>query len=502
MGVKRVVMLFFCIIPLFSGAQNYEVNWGEIQEENSIDYIEQTVLGTTPTHYYVTYKRKPQRGVFKYDYHNKLEKVILTEKKYDNQKIHFSKIINTRSGDYLIGYIHNDIKNKVTFLAFDLNDRGETAKNPKEIFSYPYRNSLFFTSSTPNNKSVAKNNDANGIKVSQDSSKVIITYVFQLKEKSQGNEEYGIVVLDDQLSQLWERKVEFPKADKKIRISQYEVSNEGAAILIVRDKIIKAYKVFKNEEIKVVGLFEKDIKAFSSKITPIKDGGIAALGFCLLTDEKNKQNTPSVGVFMTRFDKNLNRLGSVGRKIDFNECLPKKEQKMLAKLNPLSLAAIKFNRFFIDYPNNRIVMAAQFHRYKNATLSYHSDQILVNAFSLNGDHLWFSCINKKYTHPEDSPSSNAYCLGYDHGNYYFIYLIDKPHEKWENPEEKGGLFSEKIGITKMDERGNIVDQSILYTKKTSKLPYVPSKSRGISNGRVLLYHCNNKKARFGVLNIN
>lgn len=509
--MKQIIYsLLLLFLPLLQNGQNFEIKWGQEFHQKGLNHIDQKLIGHNNQYYYVLNRPKKEKELFQYDFNHKLIKVTPLKFEYGGKEIEIKQIINTASSSFLIGSSELKKSKKAHIHVSKIKPNGNTEKTIQHLFSYDFKRNDFFIADYERNK------DAVGISISQDSTKVLFAYVNSLKErgKKKGNEIYNLVVFDEEMNELWKRKVEFPYTDKEITVEQIEISNSGEAFFLANIKVkekrkyplppydYKLFRVTQKRELQAVKIAPKDIIFPSESFLSLsKDGSVFVGGF--FCQKNKKEIIREHGVFMVKYNQNLEE--ELERthpwEKDFYTQL-KEEYRIAAKISR-SIYDLHIGNIIIDYTSKSITFVSE-HRFTKKDnddnqMYHYSNSLIISSLSFEGDLKWITCVNKDFSINEDDVSSSSYILGIKNENIYLIFNDEKTFKETKSMNlSKKFLTANFTDIVRINSIGEIDFQKLFFTsKEIGGLFFRPKFSKFIHEGRFILQCTNNTKSLFG-----
>ena len=499
--IKIISALLILLFPLTLNAQNFEIEWGQEFRQRGMKLVNQRMIGHTNQFYYVLNRQKKEKELFQYDFDHKLIKVTPVVFKYEGRKIGIKQIINTASNSFLIGS-NESKKTKLTHIHISkLNEDGNVEKGMKHLFSYNFeRNDFFFSDYN-------RKQDAIGISISQDSSKVLFAYVNSSREgiNSIGNEIYQLVVFDDEMNKVWEKEVELPYTEKQIAVKQFEITDSGEVYILATVKGKKKekdplhqsgayfFKVTQEGETQTIKIKPNDVLPTQFFFRHLKNGDIYVGGFYIKRAKKKSQN--KYGVFLIKYNQNL--------EVE-NVSIHPLENKSLAAFNKLHI-----DNVIIDYTSESITFISQ-QRYskvvkkQNMDFTYHfSNSLIISSLSFDGSLRWITPIKKDFKIIKRETASCSYVLGYKDGNIYLIFNDNKTFKETQamNIRRKDWVAN-YTDIIRVNTKGEIDLKELFCTSKDiGRLLFRPKFSKYVHDDKFLLHFTNLKKSRFGTFTL-
>jgi hypothetical protein len=511
---RIIYLLLLLFFPLTHNGQDLEIEWGQEFRKKGLGLVDQKMIGHTNQFYYVLNRQKKEKELFQYDFDHKKIKVTPVVFKYEGHKIGIKQIINTASNNFLIGSSENRNKKLADIHISKLNENGNAEKDMKHLFSYDFeRNDFLFADYN-------RKQDAIGISISQDSSKVLFAYVNSSREGRNAieNEIYQLLVFDDEMNKLWEKEVAFPYAEKQITVKQFEITNSGEVYILAKVKGKKKtkdplyrsgyyfFKVTHAGDAQTIKITPKDVFPTQAFFRHLKNGDIYVGGFYAKKDKQRNQHND--GVFLVKYSQNLEaeKMSIHPWKKEFLDQLDEEYDLFIGKtfFNNLSIG-----NAIIDYSAQSITFVSE-RRYTKSVKkqnmdhtywTYHySNSLIIPSFSFDGNLRWVSYVQKDFKIRDKERASSSYVLGYKNGNIYLIFNDNKTFKETQAMKIKRKDWTANFTeIVRINSKGEIdLKELFLTSKDIGGLFFRPRFSKFIHNDKFLLQCTSNKKSRFGI----
>lgn len=517
--MKKLIsaLILSLLFTTFGISQDYSVEWGPSYKKDGGLFSSNRLMGIYDNHYYSLSTTRKGSTLLKFDMSHKLVSNKSISKKYEGEKIYFSKFVDTKNGTF--GYMPQVVKKKWRMLVskFDGNDFGEI----KEIYSHDFerkRISLY---------GMGINADAsNKLIVSMDKSKVAFTNILSMKEKNT-EETMAVAVFDADLKIQWEKKQKFGYKDKGIKIKQTVIDENGVVyvLAVISDKAKKIGKKLKKDKDKakhlpkydysIFRITENDMKEFKVEL---KDPTIAPIDIAMYFPEKGTEEMIVSG-FYTDSERKSGIKGVFYASGNGNDGIKniktdKFEDEFIEDL--VSRRALKKDRglsssynidHFIHFANGEIGFVAEHYYVTSHTTTdaqgrtrtsytYHSNTLIIPRFSKDGDLLNIQKVKKRFS--SSSPAIVSYAMAVVDGKTYFVFNDFK--SKDEISEMKGKRRWRYTDMVVLDEKNEIEFNETLFNSKEIDLTFIPSMSDYSSNV-IILGSMSRKKYAFGTLRL-
>jgi hypothetical protein len=491
--------LFFLTLLTSSFSQSYRLEFGEEYKESSFGaYVNQEILGVTQHYYYVFNPNKQKRGLSQYSFQHKLKNIIPIDLEYGKEEMVPQAIIRTRTGVYMLTSTHDRMLDMVHKHAFRLDEKTGKLGEPQRLFSHPFSENMFFTSTGDENQ------DVTGVSISSDSSAVLFTFVYALKDRGKKTDEYGLFVADEKLEKMWERKVSFPFKDQKFKVRQFSVNNKGEAFLLTQNQTLekrrpylprkdfRLYKISGKRDVQYVEIKKGAQVVFSPAISQIGEAGFGVLGLC--ADGGAEKSELNYGVFMAGYDDDLRPVFFSVEPLGEKECLWGTNSPLSAR--PQSYEDYRARGTIINYNTRTLAYIAEC--VTGAGKSTKSEQLLIVSFALDGSFRWRFCHQKKFEASE--PANSSVVVGYKDSDIYLLYNDEKSINERMESDHQGKMLAQFTDIACINGEGELIEEKTIFTsRENGSLYFEPLQSVSVRNGLMLLYMSNNKKVRLATL---
>ncbi|MGB1042069.1 MAG: hypothetical protein ACPGU6_01630 [Tenacibaculum sp.] len=345
--------------------------------------------------------------------------------------------------------------------------------------------------------------------------------VFNIDSSDKKNEHHSIKVFDENFDKLWEKEFELPYTDKRFKLQDVKVSDEGDVFVLgkVHPKKKKKKKKGGNYHYELFKITKTSVS--STKIS-VEDHFVATLELGFTPENK----ISCIGFYS---NKNENRFKGVCSFIITPENIaiensvfsPFTEQFLTdkyGKSKDKELRNITFKN--VSYPNDggMIITAEEFFitstyvytQYGGYTkISYNFDDIITLKLDDKGKLLWARNINKAQTSGYFSDPLMSFGTAQYNNNEY---LILNAHKKMG--ELSGGRIkfresflwkatknNTKLYIVKFDKEGDFVYKTLL-TNKEEETPFNCRFIEQVSENELILYGQRKKKKQFLKITLN
>ena len=521
----RILMLVVLILispnsPIAQTAD--DISWGAeyvSKSANGKDYKREGFLGATDKHYYVHVSentRKSKERLLKYNYDNVLLQEIDLDVTRNRKPIKRFKMVQTSSGDYIIGISINRRKKIFHHYYYEIGNG-----NPKEmklLFSspmYKFRVANGFID----------NDDYAGVVVSQDSNYVVFTNVIGTSKIQKNNfqELVKLKVFNSTMELQWQKIVRLPFDDEKFFITDVNISNDGTVRLLAKKELKKAkdkklqfsskydtflYRITKEKDHERIKVESKNGYIFNPKLVTLGEGTDFIFGTYHLPEKKP---TEEHGFFLNKYN--------IDGKKEFAKIYPWNEE-VYKEIEHKKNNGFAFTEKIIVQDNSLTFITQQKYggelNYSSTLFNgdwnwnYKLNSIIIPSISFDGELKWTKLI-KRYFAGEvatgkkiNSPTS---LLKNDK-----IYLVFDISTSNKNSQTKGenlissvteSHYTKLVGINK---EGVIeLDQTIHESNLDSRFKIYSKNAQALSNGRILFRKSrkghSNTNYSFGILNL-
>ena len=518
MSIKKLAILGL-FLGLFWGihAQStpkHQIQWGEIEKiPSSICFLTDVVYAENGEFYALFDRPAALKLIIKK--HRKdltLEKELTLNMhgKYGKRFLQFT--IQTKDKIYL--YVsEKDRDNDRHVLIRETFDKGSfqlLKEESVELMDVPYSAILLRTKKIFSHR------------LSPDSSKVLV-FARSSFERNEF-EDYKFIVFDQQLKNIWSKKVSVPYLDKHYVSEEFQVDNMGNVYQLGTMKRLEKpenvnykYELFiYKQEAKTPDKFEFNSKGnfFTKMKTAIdQDNNIICAGFYSKENSLDKD-----GAFYIRMNPQTKQILSSSFKefdIDFitlyeKRAKQRKDNRKEEKGKSVELEDYYFQQLVLRENGQALLIGEK--RYithssggpqSPSSTSYHYDEILVISIDTKGDISWYKKISKRETASVEEYYS-SYAILVNNSNQYFLFNDNEKNLQLEKGERATGLGIGAVPILSMvtlDSEGNEKRESLFQVTKKETLYPRPLVFKQIAPNKMIIYTKKGKKTRFGLLEI-
>ncbi|MFT6002341.1 MAG: hypothetical protein ACI95T_001101 [Flavobacteriales bacterium] len=518
-------ILFFTIVQ---NAQTPEINWGEKYSVKGFGKtISQKPIGHTDDYFFIKNGDKENKNLIQFDFENNIINTTSLGFTFNDEEVIINQIINTASGDYLLGRNHNTKLKKAYIHATPISANGQIGESLEHLYTHDYKRHKSWVTGDE------KNQDMEGVKLSQDSTKVLFTNVTSNKDhrKKKYKEEYIINVFDDKLEKLWEKKLDSPLADKNMTILQYEVSNAGDVYILSKDKVrersnkcrwcplydFTLIKVSSDGNVQKVKIDLGENYAKHARIHIDKEGNILVLGYFT---ERKKRDVLRLehGMFFNKYDSNGEILMQKRHRWEDDFYTKLKEEYDFRDNSRASSDGFYIDDINVDYTRKSITLISE-HLYQieersttntrgvdgrtgsnrretNTQISNYARYLIIPSFDFDGNLKWTSFIERE----SYNPSFRGNTISYSQDGYiYLIFDDQKTDEERSKEVSKKKFFDTFTDFARINPEGEVDIRETIFNSQETEVYFVPYDSGYIGNGMMLLFCKNRKGAKHGLL---
>jgi len=522
----QLVLCLVIITPIFTTAQDYEVEWGPIYKRPGGMFSEFSFLGIYGEYYYLVVQTRKENILLKYDLNHKLVEQKELDFRHANIRLEIKDIITTKDGPFIYMHYYSD-KHKEWAVYVSKFENGNFS-NPREIFYEEFdvpRSRISRAFDNFRNSRTTKKD----LVLSQDSSHVAFVNVIPSVDYRQ-DDIISVAVWDSQMKLKWKAIFDFKFGEQQYDIKEAVVSNSGEIYFLasvdkrydlrgkpisIKEKhlpryVYNIYKVIKDEIFENSVLVPKGNAVVDAGLfIPDEETGHILLGGFYTT---NEPKTRVKGVFFTSgtselemqkaklhpFDTRfLDGLVS-NRAIKKNKGLPYNfDIKHLLRFDDGTMGFIAENSYVTtnrNYNNGGFGVAGGFN---NGVINYtyHTHDIVIPRFDSSGELINIEKIDKSFSN--DNFSYSSYALAAVNNKTYLIFNDRKSRKESKKINKKGNRYTDLVVISS---NGEIEYYDTIFSNRESELPFVPFLS-DFSKDYMIVGGLWNKKFTFGRIDL-
>ena len=462
-------LLALFVFPFLQQAQIAGINWGTDYKKKTASgkgYFSKNYFGTSKTYYYFLVKENlKKRRLFKFNYNNEIVEEIELDFKHNGKLIKYYEMISTVSGNFVLGTYYDKKKKMAHYYTYQLGNG--SPKKMKLLCSIPYQNN-----GSPRDSE--DETDYAGIDISLDSSLVLFSNVKKITEFKQKKEEaYNFVVLDNELNLKWELKTTIPFIDKKILITDINISNQGVISVLGRVDLKKAkdkitasqfeyylFKVSKDGSQSKVKVKPHEGFINDPKIVTLKDGTEFIFGGY---HKREKKPITQHGFFLNKYNEKGEEIfanvypwsDEIYNHIEENKHFTKLGTFYTENYHVFNNKLTFFTQRKIDYHDSD--RGSHLRKYQTST-------IIIPSFYFDGEMSWMTLIKKQMI---DKEFKSLITL-HRNENHYLMFNKDNSGNTFSKGKS-AGLFdgiNEKY-VTKLisiNNKGEVGKEQIIFEK--------------------------------------
>jgi hypothetical protein len=513
--LTTLFILFLPLPGLF--AQDYQVNWGPAYSRDGVAIANFRLAGFTADRYNIVVNPRRSNTLLTFDLNHRLLKPQSLELVYNQEDLVLDKFVETAAGTY--GYFVNYDRKDNQFQLLASAFTAETFTEVRPIYQHRYEGRWNLTPSATIGRN-SGNDLGNDLEVSLDKSRV--SFVNQLSARDKNTpERCALALFDAELNLVWEKMYEFEYTDKQLTSVQSEVSNDGTIFLLT--KITKSaeerqatrglprydYRVYRFTETAVqtfdillpAGLAPTDARLF------LPDGsGREFLLTGFYTNEA--RNSGLQGIFTSRVQPESGVISSHTAPFaeDFLRGLIRERdlKKDRGLDDNFSIQNyLQFTDGSFGFIAERSYVTSTSYVDMNGifreTYTYHSDQLVIPRLSADGELLNVQKVDKTFSSEDYVVTS--YSLALANGKVYLVYNDFKNNRERRNLKNEGRGKGRYTDLCVIDEAGEIIHQSTLFSSREIDLTYLPAFS-DYNGDNLLLMGVSRKKYKCGLLRLD
>ena len=534
--MKKITLFFavciLCTTSILSQIKSdkADIEWGPEQKESKKSTMGDLIAHDASGIYVTKYKSKlvgwPIISLEHFDKSlNKTKSVILKlGSKRDKRKL--EHIIHLNNKIYLFSsYADNEAKKNYLYV--------ETI-NKKSLLS---NNDLNKISEINFYGKKRWNNGGFNYEISRDSAKILI-YNSLPYEKNE-NAKFSLLVLDNNLKEIWKKDITLPYADNLFKLEDYKVSNKGNVYLIGKiydGKKIEKKKRTKNEPISKPN-YKYKILSYNNKesrnkeyLIEVEDFFISQMKIAIDENENiicagfySELSSHGIkGSYFLKIDGNTQKIITKNFKdfgIDFitqNMTIrqeKKVKKKAAKKKKPVELYEYDLDNIILKDDGGAILIGEQFfirvvtrtttdangNTSTTTTYYYYYNDIIVINISAKGEIEWTEKIPKRQVTTNDGGFYSSYALSEVGDNLYFVFN-DNPKNLFYKGVGKlynfnKGKKESLVVLVELNMKGEQTREA-LFSMKDAEVIIRPKVCEQISDTQMILFGQKKKTQRF------
>jgi hypothetical protein len=380
-----------------------------------------------------------------------------------------------------------------------------------------------------------RNDGAFEFRQSRDKSKLLI--YSKLPYEKNEPEKFELLVLDKDMSPLWQRQITIPYKDQLFDLESMRVSNDGEVHLlglVYKDKRTEIRKGEANYSFELLSYYDKGSREAR---TPLSLAGkfITDMQIGILDNKDivcagfySETGTLTIkGTYFLKLDANTRAvIVNSSKEFELNfitqnltEREAKKVGRRAANDKDTELFQFRLDQLVVDNVGGVFLVGEQFFvrqvvtTMRNPTTGaittrtdnyYYYNDIIAIRISAEGEILWSQKIPKRQKSVNDGGASSSYTFGVRRGQLLFIYN-DSPENL--NYTDKGAIARAELnavsGIVMMcsvSGSGEVKRQPVFGAKEVNVI-IRPRVCEQISSNEFVLFGQRGKKQQFAILNI-
>lgn len=526
--MNRIIVLLLIFALSFSTANSQEskfsVKWGEAQKESRLSTLAKVIPFSDDKTFvmrlqYKMFQFRPKMYLETLDRNLNKKMSYKIESKKNGKKLFYEGVHNFDGKVYLFTSFKDNKNKENEFYKQAINTKtGRPVNKVDQIAEIDYAGK-------------AKMNAGNfDYELSEDESKILIYN--NLPYEKNAEEQFGIRVYDNDFKLLWEKDVTLPYVEKFTSIQDYEVTNDGKVVVILKkfEEKVKFLKI-RDYDMEILIFSEEEnepqkypvaFEDYYLKELNVETNNNSEIIFAGFYSEKKQDQIG--GSFFVKIDSKDGEIVSESFKefdIDFvtdyfKKMKAKKTKKKKSKKKNVDLVNYDFRELVVREDGGAYLVAEQFYITTYTTTDsngrttthykYHYNNIAVVSIDAEGQIEWERKIPKRQVSTDDGGFYSSFSHHLKDDKLYFIY-----NEHAKNLVVEGGkirnsyafAFSPKKSIVvaySFDKEGNKEIEE-LFNKKDSKTLVRPKTCFQLNEDEHLLFGQKGKKQKFGRLTI-
>ncbi|MFN8282711.1 MAG: hypothetical protein U0U67_05820 [Chitinophagales bacterium] len=507
--MKKIILLstVFCLFFASLKAQPFNIKWGPEYKKDGGMFSFLKFGGFTNSAYYVLTQGTRNTKIAVYDFNHNLIGEQDIEYKYGKSDVTVDDVIKTPAGNYFLlkGIDKKEDKGLIGYALPEKNNLIST--NVTKIIEYPYNFKqpfgLFgFTFNTN------FDSDAEGTFMSEDSSKVMITYSQGLQDAKSVNQKFSFMVMDAKMQKLFTVNKTLAYTDTKLDIIDYSILNNGDVYALAKhyanDKDRKTpnfkfmvFKFSKDGTMKEAQIKLNNAAALNGSVVAFDGGKIIVAG--TYTNITNNKNMRANGTYCVSL--NADGTPGVSNTFDFTQEVQDELFGNSERRKDKGAPAIKLKKVVMDDVAKTAVFFWEEDYYvvvqtsKSSYVRYYSNEIIASKFNEDGKQEFSTLIDKEFSFTNTSVY-NSFMYAHKNGYHYLIFNDFKSRAERKEIDADGKILTDMV---KMDDNGKIVSRQTLFGNKDIEYYAAPRMSVQVSDGSILLQTTKGKKYQYGTL---
>jgi|GEM_PF-573720 len=522
------IILLFAVGLFAQEASNRKIDWGPKLKNKGFNY---KFLGLTGDTYQMVFKPDKENRLITHS----LNHEIISDEDFDyvfnKQRLKIHGSIKTKSSSFV--YMHQYNKKYKEWILHVSKYVNGSYTEPQEVYfqeidfeeksirrAFEYYNEQ--------GRGPFSSGSDGGLLISEDSTKV--AFINHLDAPRPGKEDgFAIAVFDDKMNLLWKDVFYHNFGKKGGNVIQNVVTNDGEIFLL--SKVFEENKLFG----KVKSKKNKNLPSYNYHICHINQEGIldhtvdigndvAPVGAGLFFPNDNTDqyllsgfytndefgSNRINGIFFTYGDKNFDKsevkihefekgfLDNLTRDRDIKKGKGIKTTYEIKDMLEYRDGTIGFIAEETYTTINTFGGANAFGNQnafmnQNRTIVYHSNNIIIPKFDVEGNLLNIQKIEKEYR--SESPRMTSFSLAINKGKAYIVFNDFKKRKERKAMNKKGRIFTDLVII---DEDGEIETRETLFSNKEIDL-YFNTVFSGYNNDVMLIGTASRRKYQMGTL---
>ena len=527
------VFKLFAVILLFSVAEmglaqvkskKVDIEWGEeLRQSKKLSF--QDVVGYDNTGIYVLKERKAGfyglssfAVIERFDNEMNYKKSYILELEHDNKKRDYEFIVQMGESLILFSSFKDQKRKRNVLYGQRINKRSlQPQRKPVKIGSIDY---------SGHSKS---NSGTFDYSLSRDSSKLLIYY--NVPQDNQEKEQFGFHVLDNEMNEIWDKKVTLPYKSKLFDVERYRVDNHGDVYLLGR-----LYMEKRREKRAGKPNYKYELLGYSDLGETRKKYAVDLKGM-FLTDMQididdnrdiicagfySDEGTYSIrGSYFLKIDRESKEIVSKSSKdfgLDFitqtmREGEEKRTVKRAEKGKDVELYEYDLDKMIIRDDGGVFLVGEQFYvkrtesygspfinrnSISQVTYTYYYNDIIAVNIDPNGEIIWTEKVPKKQKTLDDEGYYSSYVAAENDGKLYFVFNDNPKNLFYRKGDRIHNFRKNKESLVVLVELQKNGDQSreALFSAREAEMIMRPKVCEQISDEKIILFGQKRAKQRF------
>jgi hypothetical protein len=515
---SHLLLLFFC----FSSAaftQSYPIDWGpENIKEGGLNGNFRLV-GLTDDAYHLIMRPRRSNTLLSFNFDHRLTSNKAINLQFGSKDVQLNDFVETRAGRFAYFIDYDRRNDQISLLVSSFEH--QTFSNTRAVLQQSFKAGWGFRNIQAGTHLVGGDIN-NSLTLSIDSSKVALANILSTREMN-APEAYALAVFDENFELLWKKIQLFEYRDRDLQVIQSVVSNDGALYLLAR--LFDRPTLFTSAA-------ERGLPKYSYKVFRVTEDGHQTFDIELASGTAPQYAglyfpDPSSSNFIVSgfYTTNERRSGLVGLFLNkvtvataevSSETYPLENEFLEGLINNRDLnkdrglnTAFRIKDFLQFRDGSFGFIAEEYYvtvsrqntgnvGMQRETYVYHSDQIVIPRFSVEGEFLNIQKIDKSYR--SEDADVTSYSMALANGKVYLVYNDSKKANERRELREAGRKRGRYTDMTVIDENGAIIFQETLFSSREIDMTYLPQQS-DFSDEYLLILAVKGKRYKCGLISL-